>query len=73
MENVLGNTKYANCSPLPLKDKRTPNPEVVLPEESKGGKEGKEGKEGWGGSGMERAGRVLEWLAARGVKRGDPA
>lgn len=68
MENVLGNTKFANTKHprnSPTKNKRgTANPEVIAPEE---------GKEGKVQLGTDRASRVLEWLAARGVRRGDPA
>lgn len=68
MENVLGNTKFANTEHprnSPIKNRRgTVNPEVIYPEE---------GKEGRVEMGNDRASRVMEWLMARGVKRGDPA
>jgi hypothetical protein len=71
MENVLGNTKFANTEHprnSPIKNRRgTVNPEVIAPEACK------EGKEGWVEMGSHRASRVMEWLAARGVRRGEPA
>jgi hypothetical protein len=67
MENVLMNTKFANreqLKPSPEKQKRQGfNPEGGFFDERK-----TETSEVV----LERVGRVLEWFAVRGIRKGEP-